>query len=250
MLGEIYRELIACLDRRELVVLSTVVEGRGQGNELLIWPRGETLGDLGSPRLNQRAALYAEQIAPTFQSGRKSFRWDDHEVDVFFEVYPPPPELIVVGAVHVAIPLIGLAKGLGYRTVVVDPRSAFATKERFPQADEILSTWPEEAFQKIDLHESSYLAVLSHDMKIDLPALAAALRSPARYIGALGSSRTHAKRVKALQAEGFSNEEMGRIHAPIGFDLGGRRAEEIALSIMAEMVAAGHGRPTRKHAGD
>lgn len=250
MQSEIFGELSACLDRDELVVLATVVDGRGRGHQMLIWPRGETFGDLGSPRLNQRAALFAEQIIPGCQSGRKLFHWDDDEVDVFFEVHSPPAEIVIVGAVHVAVPLIALARVLGFRTVVIDPRAAFATAERFQQADRVINRWPQEALREVQLHEASCLVVLSHDMKIDLPALEAGLRSSCRYLGALGSRKTHAKRVQALLETGFSEQEVHRIHSPIGFDLGGRRAEEIALAIMAEMVAAGYGRPTgRNHGG-
>lgn len=242
MRAEIFRQLRDSLGRNQLVVLATVVAGEGRGRQLLIWPRGETLGDLGSPRLNQRVALYAEQIAVDFESGRKLFRHDEEEIDVFFEVHPPPPELLVVGAVHVAIPLVSFARLLGFLTRVIDPRRAFATRERFAHADEILDQWPREALQRIGLHESSYLVLLSHDLKIDLPALELALRSPARYIGALGSKKTHGKRVAALRERGLSDDEIARIHAPIGLDLGGRRAEEIALAIMAEVVAVQHGR--------
>lgn len=244
MQSEVYGELNACLDRCEMVVLATLVEGPGIGRQMLIWPRGETFGDLGSPRLNQRAALLADQIIPDRQSARKSFRWEEDNLDVFFEVFPPPLELVIVGAVHVAISLIRLAGDLGYRTVVIDPRTAFATRERFADADALISQWPQEALQEIHLHEASSLVVLSHDMKIDLPALEAGLRSRCSYLGALGSRKTHAKRVEALLQSGFSPEEIGRIHAPVGFDLGGRTAGEIALAIMAQIVAASHGRPT------
>lgn len=244
MQREIFDELSACLDRHELVVLATIVEGVGTGRQMLIWPRGETFGDLGAPRLNQRAALFAEQIIPGQQSCRKAFRWDDREIDVFFDVYPPPAEIVVVGAVHVAVPLIDFARLLGYRTVVIDPRAVFATRERFARADRLLIQWPQDALQDVAMHEASSLVVLSHDMKIDLPALELGLRSTCRYIGALGSRKTHAKRVEALLDLGYSEQEVARIHSPIGLDLGGRRAEEIALAILAEIVAAAHGRQT------
>jgi xanthine dehydrogenase accessory factor len=199
--------------------------------------------------LNQRAALYAEQIIPTCQSGRKTFRWNEDEVDAFFEVYLPPPELVVVGAVHVAVPLVQFAKSLGFKTIVVDPREVFAAHQRFEGVDQILVSWPEEALAEIGLHGGSYVAILSHDLKIDVPALELALRSPARYIGVLGSKKTHAKRVALLREMGFDDDEIARIHSPVGLDLGGRRAEEIALSIIAEMVAVGHGRSTKSLTG-
>jgi xanthine dehydrogenase accessory factor len=249
MQREILDELTACLERNELVILATVVDGQGAGRQMLVWPRGETFGDLGSPRLNQRIALFAEQVIQDFQSCRKSFRWDDRDIDVFFDVYTPPAEIVIVGAVHVAAALIDLARVLGYRTVVIDPRTAFATGERFRGADLLLKKWPHEAMQEVELHEASCLVVLSHDMKIDLPALEAGLLSGCRYVGALGSRKTHAKRIEALLEAGFERQAIDRIHSPIGLDLGGRQAEEIALSIMAEMVAVRHGRPTGRGGG-
>lgn len=241
MRADLYRELKSCLEREELVTLVTVMAGRHLGGQLIVWPGGETRGDLGSPRLNQKASLYGQQACQSFVSKRKTVEIERQAVDLFFEVLPPPPRLIVVGAVHVAIPLVGFAKTLGMTTVVVDPRTAFATAERFAHADQLLHDWPDEALARVGLHETSSVAVLSHDQKIDLPALRVALRSRARYIGALGSKKTHQKRVDALREEGFSEEEIARIHSPIGLDLGGRRAEEIALAIMAEIVGVSHG---------
>jgi xanthine dehydrogenase accessory factor len=240
--ARLFDELRACLARRELVAVATVLEGPGIGNQLLIWPGEQVLGDLGSPRLNQRAALFAEKAFQDFGGKRKALRTDEGRVEVFFDVYPPPPKLILVGAVHVAIRLIDLARQLGFYTVVIDPRTAFATAERFAAADELHQAWPQEVLPTIGLDAGTYLAALSHDLKIDLPALVLALGSPARYVGALGSPRTHEKRVAALREAGLSEPQIARIRAPIGLDLGGRRAEEIALSILAEMVAASHGR--------
>ena len=244
MRSEILRHLSGSFERLELVVLGTVVAGPEVGRQMLVWPRGETFGDLGSPRLNQRAALFAEQIIPARRSSRKIFRSDADEVDVFFEVCAPPPELVVVGAVHIAVPLITMARVLGYHTTVMDPRGAFATDERFAEADRLLRSWPQEGLAEIQLHESSCLVVLSHDLKIDLPALEVGLQSPCRYIGALGSKKTHAKRIEALLERGCTAREIERIHAPVGLDLGGREPEQIALAILAEMVASEHGRPT------
>ena len=138
--------------------------------------------------------------------------------------------------------LIHFANRLGFRTLVIDPRTAFATPERFAHADELIAEWPQEALARVKLDAATYVAVLSHDLKIDTPALVAALDSPARYIAALGSKKTHAKRVAALREAGVADEAIGRIRSPIGLDLGGRRAEEIALSVIAEIVAASHGR--------
>lgn len=244
MKSQILAELISCLDRQEVVVLATVVAGAGTGDQMLIWPRGETLGDLGSPRLNQRVALFAEQIVADLESGRKSFRWEDEEIDVFFDVQSPPGQLVIVGAVHIAVPLVEMARILGFATVVIDPRQAFVAGDRFASADRVIQEWPQTALAALPLHEASFLVVLSHDMKIDLPALESGLRSHCRYVGALGSRKTHAKRVAALVERGFTDQEVARIHAPIGLDLGGRGVEEIALAILAEIVAVSHGGPS------
>lgn len=239
--GELYEELRGCLNDEQLVTAVVALDGRFLGRRLLVWPGGETRGDLGAARLNQRASLFGQQACQSFVTKRKSVEIQGEPVELFFEVLAPPPRLIAVGAVHVAIPLVAFAKILGMHTIVVDPRTAFATHERFGQADELLHDWPDAALEKVGIHESTSIAVLSHDAKLDLPALRVALRSCARYVGALGSPKTHAKRVEALRGEGFSAEEIARIHSPIGLDLGGRRADEIALAVIAQIVATSHG---------
>ncbi len=242
MKREIHTELRSCIEREELVVLATVVAGPGLGNQLLIWPAEQTLGDLGTPRLNQRAALFAEKAFHSFESKRRTVDHQGEQIEIFFDVHPPPEKMIIIGAVHVAIHLIELARVLGIKTIVIDPRTAFATPERFAAADQLIAGWPAEALADIPIHESTYFVALSHDFKIDLPALEIALAGPARYVGALGSTRTHAKRVDELLELGLSREQIERIRAPIGLDLGGRKAEEIALAIAAQIVAARHGR--------
>ena len=162
---------------------------------------------------------------------------DQEGLDVFFDVHRAAPTLIIVGAVHIASDLIHYAKPLGMRTYLIDPRTAFATSERFPHVDEMLHAWPDDALPQIGLTPESSVVVVTHDPKLDDPALKIALPSPARYVGALGSPKTHAKRVKRLLAEGLPPEHLERLHAPIGLDIGGRTPAEIALSIMAEIVA-------------
>lgn len=147
-----------------------------------------------------------------------------------------PYTLIAVGGVHIAIPLMDLAGTLGYRTVVIDPRKMFATEERFPGIDEFYPVWPQQAFQELKISSRTAIALLTHDPKIDDPALITALNSKAFYIGALGSSRTQAKRRKRMLEAGFDEAHLERIHGPIGLDLGGRSAGEIALAILAEVV--------------
>jgi xanthine dehydrogenase accessory factor len=162
----------------------------------------------------------------------------------FVESFPPRPRLVVVGATHVAIPLTRLASALGLEVVVVDPRGAYATPERFPEAT-IVHAAPEEALAAAGLDRWTSVVTVTHDPRFDLPALASALRSPAGYIGALGSRRTHAGREERLRAQGFGDDDLARIHAPIGLDLGGRTPPEIALAIVAEIQAVRHGRDPR-----
>ena len=239
---EVWEELTRALAAEELVAVATVVAGPGTGRQLLLRPSSAGPGGLGSAELDSAARRLAGEAFAAFSSRRATLPAGEQEVELFIEVHPPSPKLIIVGAVHVAIPLIAYARTLGFRTVVIDPRTAFATTERFAEADELIGEWPGEAMVETGLNEATYVAVLSHDLKIDLPALEIALRSPARYIGALGSRKTHAKRVAALEEKGFTAAEIGRIHSPIGVDLGGgRRAEEIALSVIAEVVRASHG---------
>jgi len=161
---------------------------------------------------------------------------------VLFETLLPPPRLYLVGATHVAIPLCRLAREVGFFTCVIDPRSVFATDERFADADELVRAWPDEALEKVEFDADSHLVALTHDTKFDLPALAAALRSEAGYVGALGSRATHQRRLAKLREEGFGERELARIHTPVGLDLGARAPEEIALSILAEIVAVRNGR--------
>ncbi len=242
MKSDVFARLRGHLEAGELVALVTLASGPGTGAQRLIRPGGEGLGSLGVDALDDEADRLAASAFPSFASRRATAEIAGESHDLFCDVYAPAPRLFIVGAVHVAIHLCRFASELGYRTIVIDPRTAFATAERFADADELDPRWPEEALADHGLDEASCVATLAHDQKIDLPALAAALDSPARYVGALGSKRTHAKRVAALVERGYDDEAIGRIHSPIGFDLGGRRAEEIALAVMAEIVAAGYGK--------
>ncbi len=162
--------------------------------------------------------------------------------DALIDATLPPPCLVIVGGVHIAQTLCPLARAMGYRTVVVDPRPAFGNAERFPDVDHLLDAWPDDALASLRLDSSTAVAVLTHDPKLDDPAFLVALRSRAFYIGALGSRRTQAKRRGRLLQAGISEAQLERLHAPIGLDLGGRAPDEIALSILAQIVAARHGK--------
>ena len=163
-------------------------------------------------------------------------------VELFVDVLLPAPTLIAIGGVHIAIALTAIAKTLGYRTVVVDPRRAFGSEVRFPHVDRLIQVWPDEALAQIGLTRSTAVVMLTHDPKLDDPALKMALPSPAFYVGALGSRKTQTLRRARLLAAGVSEADLARLHGPIGLDLGARTPEEIALAVMAQIVAARSGR--------
>ena len=161
----------------------------------------------------------------------------DGPASVFIQAFAPAPRLFIVGATHAAVPLCRMANELGFWVAVIDPRGAFVRPERFPEADQVVPAWPSPALEEVDLDAGSFVVTLTHDPKVDVPALAQALASPAGYIGAMGSRRTHRERVARLREQGFADEALARIRGPVGLDLGSRRPEETALAILAEMVA-------------
>jgi xanthine dehydrogenase accessory factor len=161
--------------------------------------------------------------------------------EVFTHVFEPSQRLILIGAVHIAQKLVPLARLAEFTVHVVDPRGAFASAERFPDVD-LVQDWPDKAIAGLSPDSATAVVTLTHDPKLDDPGLIAALRSPAFYVGALGSRKTHGRRVERLQAEGFADAEIARIHAPVGLPIGGISPGEIAVSIMAEIIAARRGR--------
>jgi xanthine dehydrogenase accessory factor len=170
---------------------------------------------------------------------------DDEAIDrcderTFVLRFGPPPRMYVIGAVDVARPLLTYAKTLGFAVTLIDPRAPFAVPSRFPGA-EVLVAWPDEVLERAPITERDAIVSLAHDPKFDVPGIAAALRSPAGYIGAMGSRGTTARRAEALRAKGFTDADLARIHAPIGLDLGARSPEEIALAVVAEIVKERHG---------
>jgi xanthine dehydrogenase accessory factor len=233
----IYPALKRSLDENQLVAVATLIEGNGLGNKMMVWSNGTTLGSLGNHALDADAAKWSRQ-----QMGKNESNWKSFEnVSVFVDVLPPPARLIVIGAVHIAIPLVTLAKTLGFYTIVIDPREAFATTDRFPHADELITEWLPEALEKLRPDENTYVAALSHDEKLDNPALKIALASPARYVGVLGSRKNIGNRLEALCEMGVTKEQLTRLQAPIGIPLGAIDPEEIALSILSEIVTAKRG---------
>jgi xanthine dehydrogenase accessory factor len=215
------------------------------GAKLLLLDDGRRVGSLGEPGMDQ-AAPEAARVPLSTGVSRTVGLGPGESVRVFVEVHLPPPTLLVVGGSHVAMPLVGLARSLGYRTVVVDGRPRLATRERFPDVDELLVGIPSELVKRIPLRPTTALVLVAHDYKYDLPVLRHALAGDAGYIGMLGSRRRGDAILRMLREEGVSEESLARIRVPIGLDLGGRTAPEIALAILAEIVAArygGTGRP-------
>lgn len=208
------------------------------GAKLLISEQGLYSGSFGNVALDDAAAQTARELLRSGESATRTLA--GHEI--FFAVYPAPPSLVIVGAGHISIPLTRIAKVLGYKVIVVDAREAFATRERIPDADDILIEWPDEAMAHLPLNSSTAVAVLTHDNKFDVPALRVALNAPVSYVGAIGSRGTRDQRDARLREEGVSDEQIARIHGPIGLNIGARTPEEIALAIMAQIVAVRHGR--------
>lgn len=236
-----YEQLAELLKNNRPAALATVVAGEHLGAKLLVSSEGVAAGSIDSELDEQivadALALLAEELSRVRQ-----YSLGGAALDVFIETFPPPQRLIIIGGVHVAIPLHQIAKLLGYHVTVVDARGILATPERFPHADSIMVEWPDDALAALHLDSGTSVVVLTHDPKFDYPALLAAIQSPARYVGAIGSKNTNNKRMEALREMGATDDQMSRIFAPVGLDLGAKSPSEIALAVMAEIVAQRYGR--------
>jgi xanthine dehydrogenase accessory factor len=244
----IYDMLRDTLRAEEPVVLATVTAGPNLGAKLLGKPDGTALGTLGNPDLDR---VVSRDALGELQAGLTSTRHygahgeaREDTVSVFIESFAPPPRMVIFGAVDFTAALAKVAKVLGYRVVVCDARAVFATRQRFPMADDIVNEWPDRYLEKIgpELGPRDAVCVLTHDTKFDVPAIVGALATEVGYLGAMGSRRTHAKRTERLRGAGVDDEGLARIHAPIGLDIGGRTPEETAVSICAEIIAERTGR--------
>jgi xanthine dehydrogenase accessory factor len=237
--SEAFKRLHSVILEERPVVNVTVVRGPEAllGDALLLRDDDRVAGTI-SDELNPRVLEIAKESLAAGKSHRAILNED---VEVFAEVILPPPTLIAVGGVHITVALMAFAKTLGYRTVVIDPRSAFGNETRFPNVDRLIPAWPQDAFQQIPITRSTAIAMLTHDPKLDDPALKIALASDAFYVGALGSKTTQAKRRQRLLDDGLTESQLDRLHGPIGLDLRAGTPEEIAMSIMAEIVAVHNG---------
>ncbi len=234
-LDSIYETLKSNIAGRIPFVTLSFLEGPDEliNKKLLLQADGTSVGDLEILEGAQSSIQTAMEYLEKEKSGTVVLP-DGYKV--FIETHPLPPKLIIIGAVHLSEPLITIANSIGFDTILIDPREAFATQERFPHVDHLIQAWPQDALNDLALDKSAYIVVLTHDPKLDDPALILSLKSQARYIGALGSQRTNQKRRERLLKAGVTEDQLSRLHAPIGLDLGGRSSSEIAVSIMAEIV--------------
>ncbi len=223
MRQEILRELQVARRAHRPVALATDL---ASGEQWLFAPSDPLPAEL-DPEL-------ADGLREVFRSDRAR-RVELRERTIFLNVFNPPLRIILVGAVHIAQPLAAMAAATGFQVIVVDPRTAFAAPERFPDL-EIRTDWPDQALAALVPDARTAVVTLTHDPKLDDPALDQALRSDAFYIGSLGSRKTHGKRVERLRGEDFSEETIARIHGPVGLDIGARSPAEIAISILAQII--------------
>lgn len=232
----LFEELRAVLEDEGQAVTVTVIRGPDEilGREILIRADGRIVGTIDARWDGTILELANEALSQGISHRTKL----NESVEIFVDVILPRPTLIVVGGVHIAVTLVALAKALYYRTIVIDPRGAWGNEERFPNVDRLIQAWPEAAFGQVQINRSTAVAMLTHDPKLDDPALKIALSSSAFYVGALGSKTTNAKRRERLLNDGLDESQLARLHAPIGLDIGAQSPDEIALAVMAEVVNA------------
>jgi xanthine dehydrogenase accessory factor len=238
---DLYTALQSHLDRDGSGALMTCLDGTTIGAKLLLLDTGHMLGSLGDTVLDQAVCT---AVLPNLAQGFShtlSFALPHTTVRVFVEVHTPPATLIIVGASHMAMLLVQLARPIGFHTIVVDSRPRFATPERFPTTDTLLVGIPSEIVTTLPLSSRTAVILVAHDYKYDLPILHHILSSPVGYIGVLGSRRRGEGLLKFLREDGVTEEALRRVRVPIGLDLGGRSAAEIALAILAEVVATHYG---------
>ncbi|MEY2475319.1 MAG: hypothetical protein QOG87_634 [Actinomycetota bacterium] len=233
------------------VVVASVVEGPHTGAHLVVRPDDDRTGTLGNADLDR--VVVRDAIA-ALASGTTSMRHygacgeaRQDEVTVFIEAFGPPPRMLIFGAVDFTGALVRTAKVLGYHVTVCDARAVFATRARFPVADEVVVDWPDRLLAAVGagLGPRDAVCVLTHDHKFDVPAIQAALATGVGYIGAMGSRLTHAERLERLRSEGVTDDQLARLMAPIGLDIGARTPEETAVAVCAEIIALRTGRPAR-----
>jgi xanthine dehydrogenase accessory factor len=230
----VFDRIARAIENDDRAVLFTVIEGEGVGRHMLVLEDGDQFGDdLGADLAAQAGELIRGHTNKILELGDRR---------VFADVYAPPPRLLVYGAVDTAESLAKLARQLGWQAIVADARAKFATRERIPSASEIIVAWPDETIEQVAPDHATAIVVLTHDDKFDVPALKAALRTEAFYIGALGSRRNQERRRERLLEAGVDESELERISGPCGLDLGAESQPETAVSILAEIIAVRNNR--------
>jgi xanthine dehydrogenase accessory factor len=250
-----FGEIAEAVRAERPVAVATVIAGPGAvGARRLIWPADhhpDATGTLASgDRLDQAVdddarGMLAQGLTGVRRYGPDGERRRD-ELSVFVQSFAPPPRMLVFGAIDFAAAVARIGKFLGYRVTVCDARPVFATRSRFPDADEVITDWPHRYLAGVTTDDRTVICVLTHDPKFDVPVLEVALRMPAAYIGAMGSRRTHTDRLDRLREAGLSEEELARLRSPVGLDLGARTPEETAVAIAAELIQSrwgGSGQP-------
>ena len=240
VMGDILARWHEALAAQSPIAIATLVEGPSVGGKLLVTPE-EHVGTVGNEDLDRAVVEAARGMLEGGSTGMRHYgprgqrRMED--VTVFIQSFAPPPRMYVFGAIDFASAVARIGKFMGYRVTVCDARAVFATRERFPSADEIVVAWPDEFLKTAEVDARTVICVLTHDPKFDVPVLKAALETPAGYIGAMGSRRTHDNRTARLKEEGIADEDLARISSPVGLDVGARTPEETAVAIAGEIIA-------------
>ncbi len=236
--GDLLRRARSLAETGTPAAVVTIVRGDEAGRKILV--TGSAVeGSLGDEALDATAV---EVARPRLEDGSSGLAALTDSIDAFVDIHRPRPLLVLIGAVHVAQVLLTFAQPLGFRTVVADARESLANRDRFPTVDQLLVAWPDDAIARLPVVSSTAIVILTHDPKFDEPAITGALASPAGYIGAIGSRKTSAERRERLQEAGVPEDQVNRVHAPIGLDIGGRSPEEMAISILGEIIAERNGR--------
>lgn len=239
-MSEILDTVQRILDAEEFGSLVTFVDGPAMGSKAVIDSRGRVV--VGAVPDEILTDLAEDALTLMNHEQHRAMSYQPHEV--FIETLAPPPDLLIFGAVHIGQALSSFASQMGYRVTVVDSRAAFTTEDRFPTAHRVILGWPEDVLDQLQFDRRTWVVVLSHDPRHETPPLAAALKADTRYIGAMGSRRTHGLRVDRLTEMGFTAEELERIHSPIGLDIGAETPQEVAVAILAEMTMVRYGAGT------
>lgn len=234
----VWPALVAALAAGAPVVLVTGLAGSVRSRHALVGSQG-AVGSLGDPSADARASALAEPLLGRSATAREAWEEPGSGGELFAESFAPPPRLAIVGATPVAEALCAFAARDGFEVVVIDPRAAFASPDRFPDAHAVLEAWPDEGLEEIEADRFTSVVVLTHDAKLDEPALARALEAGCGYVGLLGGRRTQTARRDALRERGLMDADLDRIHGPVGLDIGARSPTQIAVSILAELIAEG-----------